>query len=105
MYNCIKDMDFMYKCLELGFTKTYCVMVAEDQVFYTGESKENSIYTFFRTKKQYTEIPDYAYIQRRDEIVREKSKINIKEIKKGRLPIKWEPIADEIDARYYILEF
>ena len=104
MYNCIKDMEFMYNCLELGFKQTYCVSVVEDKGFYTGKVK-TGIYRFFRDENQHTNLENEAFLQRKDVEVRNKSKINISHFKEGRLPIIWKKIDENLEGRYYILKF
>ena len=51
MYDFVKDIRFMEQLNELGFKKTYCLILVEDKNFYSGKSKEDDIYAYFRARK------------------------------------------------------
>ena len=56
MYSFVKDIKFMEQPIERGFTKTCCVVLVSDRLFYEGKLNEG-IYKFFREEKSvYGEI-------------------------------------------------
>lgn len=53
MYACVKDICFMEQLRQHGFTGTYCLTLADDKLFWTGD-KETGIYAYFRSGKSIT---------------------------------------------------
>lgn len=49
MFSFIKDIRFMEQLKENGFSKTYCITVVRDRLFFEG-NRIDGIYSFFRNR-------------------------------------------------------
>lgn len=131
MYQCVQDMEFMYKAKEIeGMKATYCVVVTENTGFYEKQKDDNkllgeneALYNMYKDKienmkeSEIKKLPIiYKYFrdsngdwERGDYVVSNLKNgaepINIKEFK-DKIKFEWKSVTKKNEkVRYYILKF
>ena len=92
MYSFVEDIQFAEQLKKFGFQNTYCLVLVDDRLFYSG-NKTDGIYKYFRKEcKVYGTIPKPTGAGKNEDFIE----------LDGKYPFTWEDAGRE--RRFYVIE-